>query len=704
MTSVIDDGLCAACETRGRVGQRCPTPVCTRRGYHFIPAAFASPASQMPDPRIGQMWDAYLIVQRLGEGGVGAVYRAIQPAIMLEAALKVLSADAASPLAERFRDEAAALARLNHPHIVRILHFGEHRGEPFLVMELVPGGRTLARAAMDGLSIDRIFSILDQLVDGLEAAHLVGLVHRDVKPANVMLQTLPSQPDFVRLVDFGLAKFIDAGQSTRIAAGTPAYMAPEQLSRRGIGPWTDWYAVGVIAFELLTGARPYQAESTMEVFRLKLQPNFTPTDEAAARSLPTATRAALARLLAHEPEARAGDAASVRRLLADARAAMITWVGGDHLCRAGQRLPASEPSDVDPLPGLASMASLVETRCAHEATPASLPVSRPVISRATRHHEADARSRADHVALRRTLYDSAPEAGGEAAAAHDSTAPVAPLRRTLLDSGPEAAQRAASSWPAAPSLARDHDKDDTLASVQSSWDDPPEPVTGSTTTRVRVGLAAAVVLATMAVWWGLPKDVTVDASQRSASLIPERATPMAGVVDAALPPPDAAPPLDASTAGSDAARIESTKSVTPPIVRPRLTVSDSNPRRSSRAVPMALDPCDALMAGERALAGERWSEARAAFESALVCAEKKASALHGLARAAEAGGEDSKASRFIDEAIALQPRVAAYHGLRGRVLLRRGELLDACSAWHTALNLDPKSPEVKRAFAEHCAL
>ncbi|MCB9542107.1 MAG: protein kinase [Myxococcales bacterium] len=87
---------------------------------------------------------------------------------------------------------------------------------------------------------------------------MLGVIHRDVKPGNVMIQALPSNPYFVRLVDFGLAKLVDDAHSTALLAGTPHYMAPEQISRQPVGPWTDWYAFGVIAFELLTGSRPYR--------------------------------------------------------------------------------------------------------------------------------------------------------------------------------------------------------------------------------------------------------------------------------------------------------------------------------------------------------------------------------------------------------------------------------------------------------------
>lgn len=345
--SEAGDGVCVVCEKRGFVGQPCTTPACHRRNYWPIPIEYAPGDQGASDVRIGQKWGDYLIVERLGVGGVGTVYLALQPPIMLQAALKVLSPGTARPFVDRFRQEAMALARLNHPNIVRMLHFGEHRGSPYLVMEYVPGGRTLRSVDRAKLLMADCFTILGQLCDALEAAHLVGVVHRDVKPGNVMLQSLPSQPCFVRLVDFGLAKLAETGHSTGLLAGTPTYMAPEQLTQKGIGPWTDWYAFGVVAFEMLTGTLPYPCDSTAELVRYKTLQDFHPLATGDAASLPTEIRTLLAELLTHDVAQRLKSSTEIRRRLAAAAAEFtlesIVPQGGGNISRRTAELDDEIP-------------------------------------------------------------------------------------------------------------------------------------------------------------------------------------------------------------------------------------------------------------------------------------------------------------------------------------------------------------------------
>jgi serine/threonine protein kinase len=118
--------------------------------------------------------------------------------------------------------------------------------------------------------------VLEQVLNALEAAHALDIVHRDIKPDNVMLQSVPGDPCFVRVLDFGLARFLESQRETSLLLGTPAFMAPEQVTREGIGPWTDLYALGVLAFEMLTGRRPFDGETPQEVLAKKLDPDFDP--------------------------------------------------------------------------------------------------------------------------------------------------------------------------------------------------------------------------------------------------------------------------------------------------------------------------------------------------------------------------------------------------------------------------------------------
>jgi serine/threonine-protein kinase len=230
-----------------------------------------------PDPFIGRKLDGrYEVLGRLGEGGAGIVYRARQAHLGRFVAIKVLHQDAAAipEWRRRFEREARALSALAHPNVVPVTDSGIDGGVPFLVMELLQG-KTLAdliKEAPGPLPLWRALDIMRQTLRGLAFAHGKGIVHRDMKPANVFLQELPDQADHVRLLDFGMVKFLEGGTSgsrtvpenlTRIGVmiGTPAYMSPEQVKGASADARTDVYAAGVLLFELLAGRRPFVADS-----------------------------------------------------------------------------------------------------------------------------------------------------------------------------------------------------------------------------------------------------------------------------------------------------------------------------------------------------------------------------------------------------------------------------------------------------------
>ncbi|MCA9712958.1 MAG: serine/threonine protein kinase, partial [Myxococcales bacterium] len=180
--------------------------------------------------------------------------------------------------------------------------------QPYLVMELVTDGRTLGEALREGLPVEVALDVLRQVSHALDAAHGIGVIHRDLKPGNVMLQAVQGNPWHVKLVDFGLAKRVDLQESTEFAAGTPVYMAPEQFDRKRLGPWTDWYAVGAMAFEMLAGRRPFEAPTAQELLGQKVRPDYDPTVR--APELPPETRAFLRRVLAsdHRRRPQSGEA------------------------------------------------------------------------------------------------------------------------------------------------------------------------------------------------------------------------------------------------------------------------------------------------------------------------------------------------------------------------------------------------------------
>jgi WD40 repeat protein/tetratricopeptide (TPR) repeat protein len=213
----------------------------------------------------------YEVVGVLGRGGMGVVYRAWQKGLNRPVALKMVHAGAqAGPqVLARFRVEAEAVARLQHPNIVQIHEVGQHSGSPFLVFELVEG-RSLAQwLAATPRPARQAAELVEILARAMHAAHCLGVVHRDLTPANILF-TADDQP---KITDFGLAKLIKGGGDLRTQTGellgTPSYMAPEQAAGRhqAIGAVTDVYALGAILYELLTGRPPFKAESALETLR-----------------------------------------------------------------------------------------------------------------------------------------------------------------------------------------------------------------------------------------------------------------------------------------------------------------------------------------------------------------------------------------------------------------------------------------------------
>ena len=244
-----------------------------------------------PDPLIGRVIGGrYKIVDVLGEGGIAVVYRAEHVGLNRHVALKALHPvyGEHEELRARFEREAQALAALSHPHIVNMVDYGVEENMPYLVMELLTG-RTL-RELLDEygtLSPERAFAITRQMLRALAFAHSHGLVHRDLKPGNVFLQQLHDTSDHVKLLDFGFAKFVagdrqDEGPALTRAGkvfGTPAYMAPEQVTGGAMDARADLYSTGVLLFEMLAKVRPFEGE-VPELIRAKVLGTPTPLAEA----------------------------------------------------------------------------------------------------------------------------------------------------------------------------------------------------------------------------------------------------------------------------------------------------------------------------------------------------------------------------------------------------------------------------------------
>ena len=207
----------------------------------------------------------YEVQDFIGQGAMGVVYRAYHSGLERTGAVKVMQAitpDADS--VARFRHEAQAIARLRHPNIVDVYDFGEFQGTPYMIVEYVPGGSLAAKMAHGPLDQATALRYLRGIAAGLDYAHSHGVVHRDIKPANVLL----TDDDSPVLADFGLAKLMQGSSlrsMTGVTTGTPAYMAPEQVTGGQVGPAADRYSLASIAYEMLTGVIPFDGEALMEL-------------------------------------------------------------------------------------------------------------------------------------------------------------------------------------------------------------------------------------------------------------------------------------------------------------------------------------------------------------------------------------------------------------------------------------------------------
>jgi serine/threonine-protein kinase len=225
---------------------------------------------------VGQAVGKYRIVSRLGRGGMGTVYKAVDQTLDREVAIKLLNPDLAdAELLKRFRAEAVMLARLNHPNIAMLFELTQHEEELLMVMEFV-GGETLeALSQRSGpLPADRVREICSQVLDALACAHRAGIVHRDLKPANVML----TESGVIKVMDFGLARMAGTEHLTTdgFMVGTPAYMAPEQVLAGEIDGRADLYAMGVVLFRLLTAQLPFKADSGISMAHKQVHDAPTP--------------------------------------------------------------------------------------------------------------------------------------------------------------------------------------------------------------------------------------------------------------------------------------------------------------------------------------------------------------------------------------------------------------------------------------------
>lgn len=271
------------------------------------------PAGKEPvvDPILDTTIDGrYAIESRLGEGGMGVVYKARHVLIDKPVAIKILRKEAAQDTAavQRFIQEAKSASKINHSNIVDITDFGVLAdGHAYFVMEFLQGS-TLAQAIAEGpMESSRVCTIGAQMARGLHAAHTKGIVHRDLKPENIFLLEREGQRDFVKIVDFGIAKVGGGQKLTQVGMvlGTPEYMSPEQATGQETDHRVDQYAVGCIMYEMLTGAVPFLGERPAQTLTKHVfEPVIPPRKRKPEQNIPASLEAVVLRTMAKKPEQR----------------------------------------------------------------------------------------------------------------------------------------------------------------------------------------------------------------------------------------------------------------------------------------------------------------------------------------------------------------------------------------------------------------
>src|SRR5215813_2689498 len=217
---------------------------------------------------IGSVVGNYKIVDKLGEGGMGSVFKGVDLMLEREVAIKMLRPELASQanVVERFRSEAVTLAKLNHPNVATLHSFFRQGDDFFMVMEFVRG-QTLDDVirAQGAMQCDRAIEMFCMALEGIEHAHKLGIVHRDIKPANMMLTETGS----IKVMDFGIARVLGTARMTRQGniIGTIEYMSPEQVRGLETDARSDIYSLGILLYEMLTGRVPFHSDSEFELMK-----------------------------------------------------------------------------------------------------------------------------------------------------------------------------------------------------------------------------------------------------------------------------------------------------------------------------------------------------------------------------------------------------------------------------------------------------
>ena len=290
---------------------------------------------------IGQIVGNYKIEEKLGEGGMGAVYKGVDTMLDREVAIKVLRPELTSQtsVVERFRSEAVTLAKLNHPNIATLFSLFRHGEELFMVLEYVRG-ETLDNILQrrGALPSEEAIPVFSQVLDGINHAHELGIVHRDIKPANMML----TEKGTLKVLDFGIARLLGSARMTRAGniIGTLEYMAPEQVKGAETDGRSDIYALGMMLYEVLTGRLPFQTENEFELMKLQTE-EMPPAPREINPAIPEEVEEAIMRAIQKNPDDRFQTAGEFRELLLEAG---FGTQGKMHGITGTHKRPSTHPS------------------------------------------------------------------------------------------------------------------------------------------------------------------------------------------------------------------------------------------------------------------------------------------------------------------------------------------------------------------------
>lgn len=323
LRKIETDNLTPSIQIAERLAMALTIPLDARADFirraRVVPAEEGTAVSPQPaleeigrEDLTGRAVRGYALAERIGKGGMGSVYRAIQPNVDREVAIKIIQPEYANQpdFIRRFEAEAQLVARLEHPHIVPLYDYWREPGIAFLVMRLLRGGNLQHLIAQGPLPLETVSRLFQQICAALNASHRIGVIHRDLKPANVLLD----EDGNAYLADFGIAKNIsnpDMENITQINAmvGTPQYMSPEQICSLAIKPQSDIYGLGILLYEMLTGSLPFTGSTPIDLIQKHINDPLPPL-LAHRHDLPTLLDQVIAQATAKDPDERYPDALS----------------------------------------------------------------------------------------------------------------------------------------------------------------------------------------------------------------------------------------------------------------------------------------------------------------------------------------------------------------------------------------------------------